>query len=109
MRSYLYAADAARWLVMLLAQETLTGIYNIGSDQGISVSDLAGCVAEAIGSPVPRLGTGGDASYYVPDTGRIRSVIETGPDLALDDSIRKTARWALNSGSVPSGHTNFQS
>lgn len=97
-RSYLYGADLAVWLLKLLLDGEVGDIYNIGSDQGISIADLAKKVCDRI-APYKEvlLGTaplgGGGGSFYVPDISKARSL---GLDVwtQLDDSIDAMAIWA---------------
>ncbi len=44
-RSYLYAADMVAWLLTILARGESGRAYNVGSDRGVSVSELANLVA----------------------------------------------------------------
>ena len=50
-RSYLYAADFAIWLWTVLFKGMPCHPYNVGSDQGITIADLAQIVASTIGVP----------------------------------------------------------
>lgn len=95
-RSYLYASDAARWLVELLVNGRSGEIYNVGSDTAISLLDLAHRVAKLIGSPVPLAGADSDHSYYVPATERARRELGLRGDVSLDDAIIRTAAWVRN-------------
>lgn len=52
-RSYLYAADLALWLLALLVRGRRGGVYNVGSDQASSLEELARCVADALPWIVP--------------------------------------------------------
>lgn len=100
-RSYLYAADAACWFIELLTRGASGDIYNVGSAQGESILEVAYRVARVLGSPMPKHGrdwTSDGESYYVPDTHKIRSALGLSESVLLDDAIRKTARWAINSG-----------
>ncbi|EST16144.1 NAD dependent epimerase/dehydratase family protein [Pseudomonas putida S610] len=96
-RSYLHGADLSVWLLALLVRGKAGEAYNVGSDQAISIADLARRVVGRIGpgKPVRILGRadGAAASYYVPDIGKARSL---GLDVwtTLDQSIDSMAAWA---------------
>ena len=68
-RSYMYIVDAISWLLVLMQSEN--GIYNVGSEKGISVGKLAELVSsftiprnEIMVSDKPFIDP---APYYVPD------------------------------------------
>jgi len=95
-RSYLHGADLAIWLLTLLVRGESGQAYNVGSDQPISIADLAHRVISRVapGKPLKILGKEGDLvrSFYVPDIGRARAL---GLDVwtNLDSSIDSMARW----------------
>ncbi len=102
MRSYLYGADLAIWLLTLLINGRGGESYNVGSDYALSISDLALKVRDALspGKDVeileaatsePRL-----QQRYVPAITRAR-VLGCAPWTTLDESLRYTARfWSTN-------------
>lgn len=100
-RSYLHGADLAGWLLTLLARGQPGEVYNIGSDEAISVAALAQRVMERVspGKPLRILGQPDDSSrsFYVPDISRARHL---GLDVwtALDQSIESMAVWARLQG-----------
>lgn len=100
MRSYLHGADLAGWLLSLLTRGERGQAYNVGSDQAISIADLAHRVAARVapGKPVQILGQvdGSERSFYVPDISRARKL---GLDVwtTLDASIDRMAEWARSS------------
>lgn len=104
-RSYLYGADLAVWLLTLLVRGEPGVAYNVGSDQAISIAELARRVVARIApeKPVKILGRPDDAgrSFYVPDINRARSL---GLDVwtSLDASIDRMVDWArdLDNGST---------
>lgn len=97
LRSYLYAADLAVWLLTILTEGDAEP-YNVGSEQAISVAGLARRVslllngAERVtvaGTAVP----GQPPARYVPATARARALgLREYTD--LDTAIRRTAAWA---------------
>ncbi|MFT8232984.1 NAD-dependent epimerase/dehydratase family protein [Pseudomonas guariconensis] len=96
-RSYLHGADLAIWLLVLLLKGEPGVAYNVGSDEAISIADLARRVVARIApdKPVSILGRseGMARSYYVPDISRARAL---GLDVwtSLDSSIDSMAAWA---------------
>ncbi|MDU9041536.1 NAD(P)-dependent oxidoreductase [Pseudomonas corrugata] len=96
-RSYLHGADLAVWLLTLLVRGEPGVAYNVGSDDAISIADLARRVVARIAphKPVTVLGRceDGGRSFYVPDISRARGL---GLDVwtSLDASIDSMANWA---------------
>jgi len=98
LRSYLYGADLAVWLLGILASGRAGGIYNVGSDQALSILELARRVIDLLAPDleVHARGTSGQElrQVYVPDLANAR---ELGLDIwtALDRAILRTAAWHL--------------
>jgi nucleoside-diphosphate-sugar epimerase len=98
MRSYLHGADLAGWLLTLLVKGRAGDVYNVGSDQGLTIADLAHRVVACIApdKPVRILGKDGQGqtrSYYVPDVHKARR-LDLDVWTSLDESIASMARWA---------------
>jgi dTDP-glucose 4,6-dehydratase len=100
-RSYLYAADLAVWLWTILMRGESGRPYNVGSDEAISIADLARVVVEATGSnskieiartPVP----GAAAARYVPCVERARTELGLRPIVSLTEGIRRSQEWVAN-------------
>ena len=101
-RSYLYAADLAIWLWTLLlrggASGTIPSVFNVGSDQAISIGDLARCVIREL-NPSGKIHAaidplvGSERSRYVPDVGRAKEILGLHQTIDLDEAIRRTAAW----------------
>lgn len=94
-RSYLFAGDLVIWLLTLLLRGRSRTAYNVGSDQAISLGELARLVGDVLapGKPVRVLGQpgAGPRSVYVPDIGLARGEFGLGAWTPLDDAIRQTA------------------
>ncbi len=97
-RSYLHGADLAAWLLFLLTEAQAGEAYNVGSDEAISIAELAMRVGRRLApqKPVRILGQSGSSrSYYVPQIGKARSL---GLDVwtNLDTAIDSMGQWATN-------------
>lgn len=94
-RSYLYAADLAVWLWTLLIAGRQGAVYNVGSEEDVSISDLARRTAEVLGGPgVDILGEpdpGWNPGRYVPSTALIQRELGVIPAIDLNAAIRRTA------------------
>lgn len=105
-RSYLYAADMAGWLWSLLLEETVPSlVYNVGSDQSLSILDLAKLVSQTIGSKQPLEFKNSQtivelpstrmmgSNYYVPDCRSALRDLDLPEPLGLIEAIERTAKW----------------
>ncbi len=96
-RSYLYASDLAVWLWTLLVRGQSVRPYNIGSEDSLSIADLARQVAAQFGGlpvEIARVPMPGVApEQYVPSTQRAQTEIGLRQTVSLDEALRKTIRW----------------
>lgn len=97
-RSYLYAADLAVWLWTILFRGSAFGAFNVGSDIGVSVGDLAKIVRDVVGGgyPVEISGTPDSTqptSRYVPSIAKAKTLLGLRPTTDLIESIRRTCAW----------------
>lgn len=100
-RSYLYAADLAVWLLTLLARGTPGRAYNIGSDVAVSLRELANLVAAALPHPCAVVEGGSPVSgaeRYVPDIAQARSEIGLDVAIGLDSAVSRSVSAALAAG-----------
>lgn len=96
-RSYLYASDLTVWLWHLLVRGDAGQSYNVGSDEGISIRDLAERVATLIGNGEfivrGQADTGWNLGRYVPDTSLASAKLGLYRSVTIDEAIRRTALW----------------
>lgn len=96
-RSYLYAADLTVWLWTLLLAGEPGMVCNVGSEEAVSIADLARRTAAILGGPgieiLGRPDPGWNPGRYVPSTARIREQLSVAPTIGLDEAIRRTALW----------------
>jgi dTDP-glucose 4,6-dehydratase len=97
-RSYLYAADLAVWLWTLLFRGQPVHPYNVGSEEDVTILELASAVAECSTGridvelahhPLP----GVPPSRYVPATGLAASELGLATLIQLREAISRTATW----------------
>ena len=97
MRSYLYAADLAAWLWVLLFKAPLAIAYNVGSDQDMNIETLAEKIRQITGDLPPlQIAQLKDParpiSRYVPAVKRAES-LGLQICIPLDQAIQKTINW----------------
>jgi nucleoside-diphosphate-sugar epimerase len=97
-RSYMYAADLAIWLWTMLFRAPSLDPINVGSDQSISIRELAQAVPAAIGSSsrvqiakLPEPGV--PLRQYVPSIAKAGEKLGLTCSIALDEALRRTAAW----------------
>jgi len=97
-RSYLYAADLAVWLWTILLRGPALEPLNVGSEEAISISELAHRVV-ALLNPALDVTSAKQASKnqiplrYVPSTEKARKLLSLHATVGLDESIRRMAAW----------------
>ena len=97
-RSYLYAADLAIWLWTILFRGETCRPYNVGSEEDLTIAELAHHVAQVFKPPVEvriaaRTTPGKPAERYVPSTQRARTELRLQQYISLPEAIRRTVRW----------------
>jgi dTDP-glucose 4,6-dehydratase len=96
-RSYLYAADLAAWLWTILLRAPAGAIYNVGSEESVSIAELAERVARLLNAPgfeiLGREDPGWNPGRYVPSTERVRTELGVAQTVGLDEAIVRTAQW----------------
>ena len=93
-RSYLYTADLTVWLWTILLKGASLRPYNVGSEEDVSIAELAHVVAESFPGHIevkiarsPKPGTVPDR--YVPSTARARTELGLGQTVALNEAVRR--------------------
>ncbi len=112
-RCFLHVADAVRAVVDLALSDAAVGeIFNVGSEEEITITDLARRVIEAAGSssrieyvPYEEAYAKGfeDMMRRVPDTTRIRETLGWRPARSLEDILRDVIREYSTGQSGPGG------
>lgn len=96
-RSYLYAADLTAQLWRLLLKGEAGQAYNIGSNEGISIKDLAAKVAKLLGKEgcevLGKDDQGWNPGRYVPDVSLAVNGLGLVQKTSLEEAIIRTAIW----------------
>lgn len=97
-RSYLYGADLAAWLWAILLAGRAGAAYNVGSEEAVSIADLARRIAAHGHSPAGvhvagAAARGGGGDRYVPSTHRARTELGLTMRVDLDEAIARTLEW----------------
>jgi len=99
-RSYLYAADLAIWLWTILFRGAACRPYNVGSEKGITIAEVAHTVAGALHPPVEvkiqeKSISGKIHERYVPLTQRALLELHLRQTIGLEEAIKRTIRYNL--------------
>jgi nucleoside-diphosphate-sugar epimerase len=99
-RSYLYGADLAVWLLTILLRGRSGAAYNVGSEREVSVGELARLVADTIDPclavEVARPASEGPPERYVPSSRKACVELGLAETVELREAIRRTATWFRN-------------
>ncbi|MDF3942663.1 NAD-dependent epimerase/dehydratase family protein [Achromobacter denitrificans] len=96
LRSYIYGADLAVWLVSMLARPGELRAYNVGSPVAMSIADLAAAVDEVAtsGQVTPRdFQPEEGVPRYVPDTGSAQADFGLRIFTPFHEAVRRTYAW----------------
>jgi dTDP-glucose 4,6-dehydratase len=95
-RSYLYASDLAVWLWTILFKGKASEAYNLGSDQAVTVAELAHAAGRAAHCPVEitRSENNGPRTHYVPSVDRAKSDLSLCVMVAQADAIKRSVEWS---------------
>jgi dTDP-glucose 4,6-dehydratase len=101
-RSYMYGADMAAWLLRMLASGEQGGAYNLGSPETVSLKDLAALILRIVGGRGSiALGTGGPCagrpSRLAPDVARAAG-LGLGLGFSLEQALTRTVFWHRGRG-----------
>jgi dTDP-glucose 4,6-dehydratase len=105
-RSYLYAADLAIWLWTILFKGESARPYNVGSEQAVSIAELAHAVAANTRPETPiqiakELDASAKPARYVPSISRARDELDLKPLVSLEEGIRRMYAWNNAVRSLP--------
>jgi UDP-glucose 4-epimerase len=95
-RDYVHITDVARAFVLALEYGGTERIFNIGSGQGHSLTDLLNVIERAVGHPVARRflpARGIDVPSNVLDIARARCELGWAPQIGLDEGVARTVEW----------------
>lgn len=103
-RSYLHTADLCVWLWTILSRGQPGRPYNVGSPEGLALSELAAMVRDLLapGQPLAFAGRpdpGNPRRNLVPNTDRAREELGLQVRIPLEQAIIRTANWITTQAS----------
>ena len=96
-RSYLYASDLTIWLWTILFKGVSCRPYNVGSENDVTIAELAKVVVSCFHSPIEvkiakLLGLDKPLERYVPSTKRAQTELGLKQTVSLEEAIKRTVR-----------------
>lgn len=103
-RDFLYAGDAVKMAVELLEKGQFGEVYNMGSEDGIKIYDLAYLIGKLMGHETTTINV--DQSRVRPweiwhlqsDNSKLYSVIEARATVSLEEALSKTIKYFYDNG-----------
>jgi len=92
-RSYLYADDLAEWLWTILKKGRTGETYNVGSNEAITIADLAHLVSSCFKTKPEVIIKGkpsGEDDMYVPDVKKVKNELCVSERVKIVDGIKRT-------------------
>ena len=99
LRSYMYGSDLVVWLLRILCQGTAAYPYNVGSDDPITIAELANLTAKVAEISEPKITIVGQPSLsspqdrYVPDISRAQNELGLEIVVKVEEAMAKTLGW----------------
>jgi dTDP-glucose 4,6-dehydratase len=102
-RTYMYAADMATWLWTVAVLGVTGRPYNVGSDESVTIGELARLVAALVGDDVrvKIMGEGGRVGVgrsYIPDISRAKTELGLTLTVGLQEALARTVGWHRRAG-----------
>jgi len=102
-RDFQYAGDAVRMATELLEKGEFGEVYNMGSEGGVKIYDLAELIGTAMGKkitvqPDEKRIRPWEIWHLQSDNTKIYSVVQTRPQVSLEDSVARTVAYFKENG-----------
>ncbi len=105
-RDFMYAGDAVRMATELLEKGTFGQVYNLGSQEAVSIYDLPRMITEVSGEDMPLVEVVEDPTRKRPweiwhlqsDNTKIYNTIEARPTVSLEEALRRTVAYYRGNG-----------
>ena len=104
-RDFQYAGDAAKMAVELLEKGQFGEVYNMGSEDGIRIYELAELIGKLMGHEETIIKTEDsrirpwEIWHLQSDNTKLNNVIESRPSISLEEALEKTIKYFHENGS----------
>lgn len=103
-RDFQYAGDAVRMAVDLLHNGQLGEVYNMGSEKGIKIYDLAVLIGRLMGIENPEVVVEEkrirpwEIWHLQSDNTKLYAAIKSRPEVSLEEALKRTIKWFNDNG-----------
>lgn len=96
-RDFIHVSDVVKAVINAITNSSVTGTFNIGSGEGVTINKLALLVAEIAGRrelrPIYSLPRKGDIRVSIADITKARRELGFNPTVSLEDGLRELVRY----------------
>lgn len=94
-RSYMYPTDMAIWILNILVHGKVGSAYNLGSNVGVSLEEVALKIKNIIGSSVniEILNMNDNCSEFVPNIDHVQQELGLDITVDIDETLTKSINW----------------
>jgi nucleoside-diphosphate-sugar epimerase len=97
-RDFQYAGDAVRMATELLEKGQFGEVYNMGSEEGVKMYDLAKMLGAETVTEDPERVRPWEIWHLQSDNTKLYSVIETRPQVSLEEALQRTVNYYKENG-----------
>ena len=102
-RDFMYAGDAVKMAVELLEKGRLGEVYNLGSQEGIQIYDLAKMIGKVMGREIsvqedPERKRAWEIWRLQSDNSKIHRVVSSRPEVSLEEAVKRTINYYQENG-----------
>jgi len=97
-RSYMYPADMVYWILVMLIYGKTGQAYNLGSNEGVSLFDLAKKIKNILGEKIDIevLNMNESNFTFVPDISKVNKEFNLTIKVDFDTALKNTINWFVN-------------
>lgn len=95
-RSYMYSTDLVNWLLNILVFSKNGSIYNVGSDEQVTMGTLSKKIAAYNHNITVEEKSSNKVNMYVPDIKKIKDELDLKININLDDAIKRVIHYISN-------------
>ena len=95
-RSYMYSTDLVNWLFNILIFSKSGSVYNVGSDEQVTMGTLSRKIAAYNQKLVVEENSTDEVDMYVPNIKKIKDELDLKININLDNSINRVIQYLNN-------------
>ncbi|MBE3022567.1 NAD-dependent epimerase/dehydratase family protein [Campylobacter sp. 7477a] len=97
-RSYMYPTDMIEWLFGILVSQNHNNTYNLGSDEGVSLENLALVIRDILGNriDIEILNMNDNDDVFLPDIEFAKKELDVDTKVNFKEALKKTIKWNID-------------